>query len=161
MIEMTVVGPDDWPTWRQLRLAALTEAPAAFGARLADWQGDGDTEQRWRERLAIPGSHNLVASLDGRPAGMASGVTWPTATEVALTSMWVRPDARGRGVGDRLVDEVARWAKERGAHRVGLGVAPDNAAAIALYRRSGFVPSDVPGKVLPDGVRAQVMFRQL
>ncbi|PWR06224.1 GNAT family N-acetyltransferase [Micromonospora acroterricola] len=161
MIEMSVLTPDDWPIWRELRLAALTEAPEAFGAQLADWQGDGDTEQRWRDRLAIPGSHNLVASLDGRPVAMASGVPMPTEGEVALTSMWVHPDARGRGVGDRLVDEVARWAKEQGAQRVGLGVAPDNAAAIGLYRRTGFTPGEELGQILPNGLRAQVLFRSL
>jgi hypothetical protein len=28
---------------------------------LADWQSDGDRSERWRARLDIPGSHNLVA----------------------------------------------------------------------------------------------------
>ncbi len=29
------LGPDEWPTWRELRLAALAEAPEAFGFRLS------------------------------------------------------------------------------------------------------------------------------
>ncbi|MFD0888199.1 GNAT family N-acetyltransferase, partial [Streptosporangium algeriense] len=70
MIELRVLGADDWPLWRELRLAALAEAPAAFGAKLADWQGEGDREDRWRGRLEIPGSHNVVAVLDGVPAGI-------------------------------------------------------------------------------------------
>ncbi|MFG1884292.1 hypothetical protein [Micromonospora sp. NPDC049102] len=74
MIDILVLSPDDWPTWRELRLAALAEAPEAFGSRLADWQGDGDREQRWRDRMSIPGSLNLVAVLAGRPVGMSSGV---------------------------------------------------------------------------------------
>ena len=73
MIELRVLTPDDWRTWRRLRLAALAEAPYAFGSRLADWQGDGDREERWRARLGIPGSFNVVAVLGGnRPA-------WPVA----------------------------------------------------------------------------------
>jgi hypothetical protein len=72
VIELRVLTPDDWPAWRELRLAALAEAPHAFGSRLADWQGDGDREQRWRDRLGIPGSYNVIAVLDGRPA-------WPAA----------------------------------------------------------------------------------
>ncbi|WP_433130874.1 N-acetyltransferase family protein [Micromonospora sp. CA-240977] len=160
MIEMRVLTPDDWPTWRDLRLAALTEAPGAFGSRLADWQGEGDREQRWRDRLSIPGSHNLVAVLDRRPVGMASGV--PTADPLVreLISMWVHPDARGKGVADRLVDEVARWARESGADRIRLSVMPDNARAKALYRRIGFRMTDETGDLLPDGVRhEQVMLR--
>ena len=69
MIELRVLTPDDWRAWRRLRLAALAEAPYAFGSRLADWQGDGDREERWRARLGIPGSFNVIAVLDGEPAG--------------------------------------------------------------------------------------------
>ncbi|WP_406058769.1 GNAT family N-acetyltransferase [Micromonospora sp. NBC_00860] len=162
MIEIRVLTPDDWPTWRELRLAALSEAPGAFGSRLADWQGDGDREQRWRDRLSIPGSHNLVAVLDGRPVGMSSGVPTADPLVMDLISMWVHPDARGKGVGDCLVDEVARWARERGADRLRLSVMPDNTPAKALYERVGFTQTDELGDHLPDGVgREQVMQRTL
>lgn len=72
--ELRRLSSDDWPLWRELRLAALTEAPYAFGSTLADWQGAGDHEARWRSRLEIPGALDLVAVLDGRPVAMASGV---------------------------------------------------------------------------------------
>jgi len=72
MVVLRVLGPDDWADWRELRLAALRNAPEAFGAKLADWQGDGDTEQRWRARLR-GGTHDLLARVDGEPAGMVSG----------------------------------------------------------------------------------------
>ncbi|MEU8156629.1 GNAT family N-acetyltransferase [Micromonospora sp. NPDC048986] len=159
MIEIMVLTPDDWPTWRELRLAALTEAPGAFGSRLADWQGDGDREQRWRDRLSIPSSHNLVAVLDGHPVGMSSGVPTPDPLMMDLISMWVHPDARGTGVADRLVNEVAQWAHERGATRLRLNVRLDNARAKALYRRAGFRMTDEPGNLTPDG--EQVMLRPL
>ncbi|WP_328424952.1 GNAT family N-acetyltransferase [Micromonospora sp. NBC_00389] len=162
MIETRVLTPDDWPTWRELRLAALTEAPDAFGSRLADWQGDGDRAERWRDRLTIPGSHNLVAVLGGRPVGMASGVPTPDPLVMELISMWVHPEARGRKVGHLLVDAVADWARESGADRLRLSVMPDNAAAKALYVRAGFGRTDELGDLLSDGVRReQVMLRPL
>ncbi|MGW4487749.1 hypothetical protein ACWEOE_28355 [Amycolatopsis sp. NPDC004368] len=46
MTDIRVLTADDWREWRALRSRALTEAPEAFGASLADWQGDGDTEAR-------------------------------------------------------------------------------------------------------------------
>jgi len=161
VIQMRVLTPDDWVIWRELRLAALAEAPSAFGTQLADWQGEGDREERWRARLGIPGSVNVVAVLDGRPAGMVSGV--PAAGGAAeLISMWVSPAARGRGVGDRLVDAVEQWARRAGASVLRLAVAQGNESALALYRRNGFADTGESGDPTPDGVRKeQIMAKTL
>jgi GNAT superfamily N-acetyltransferase len=155
MIELRVLTPDDWPIWRELRLAALAEAPAAFGSRLADWQGEADRAERWRARLELPGSYNLVAVLDGRPAGMASGVPTDDRSVAELISMWVHPDARGHGVGDRLMAAVEQWARQVGAQVLRLAVVEDNEAATALYRRNGFVDTEGPGDLMPDGIRRE------
>lgn len=156
VIELRVLTPDDWQAWRELRLAALAEAAYAFGSRLSDWQGDGDREERWRSRLSIPGSHNIIAVLDGQPAGMVSGVPSddePGAAE--LISMWVTPAARGQGVGDRLIRAVEEWARQAGAGVLKLAVSDGNENAVALYRRSGFADTGETGDLMPDGVRRE------
>jgi len=161
VIELRVLTPDDWPTWRQLRLAALAEAPYAFGSRLADWQGEGDREERWRARLGIPGSFDVVAVLDGEPAGMASGVPAGAGT-AELISMWVSPAARGHGIGDHLVQAVARWARRAGSEVLRLAVARGNESATALYRRNGFQLTGELGDLMPDGVhREYIMAKDL
>src|SRR5579875_3297701 len=60
-VVLAAVGPEDWRRWRALRLAALAEAPWAFSSTLAQWSGPGDTEARWKDRLAGV-ALNLVAS---------------------------------------------------------------------------------------------------
>jgi ribosomal protein S18 acetylase RimI-like enzyme len=155
VIELRALTPEDWAVWRELRLAALEEAPHAFGSRLADWQGDGDRGERWRARLSLPGSYNLVALLDGRPVGMASGVPAGDGDVVELISMWVAPAARGRGVGDLLVRAVERWARQAHAKVVRLCVADGNEAASVLYRRNGFVETGELGDLMADGVRRE------
>jgi GNAT superfamily N-acetyltransferase len=157
MIELRELTPDGWRTWRELRLNALAEAPYAFGSRLADWQGEGDREERWRDRLGIPGSYNLVALLDGDPAGMASGIPGDEDGVAELISMWVSPAARGRGVGDRLLAAVEGWARRAGAGVLELAVAQDNPNARALYLRSGFADTGRPGDLMPDGVRRELV----
>jgi ribosomal protein S18 acetylase RimI-like enzyme len=134
VITIDELRPDDWPRWRELRLAALAESPDAYGSKLSNWQGDNDTEQRWRARLADV-AYNVLAALDGVPVGIASGTA---DTPVELISMWVAPGARGRGVGDALVRAVLRWAERRGVS-VRLAVREQNTKAIELYRRHGFV----------------------
>ena len=154
VIEIRELTADDWATWRDLRLAALAEAPYAFGSRLADWQQA--PEERWRDRLSIPASYNVLAELDGRPVGMASGI--PAEDEpdaVELISMWVSPDARGRQVGDRLVAAIADWGRRVGAGRLVLAVAADNPCATALYHRHGFVETGAPPRPMGEGDSAR------
>lgn len=152
MIELRVLATDDWPLWRSLRLAALAESPHAFGSKLSDWQGEGDRESRWRDRLSIPDSLNLVALVDGTPAGMASGVPGAEADEVEVISVWVSPSARGRRVGDALLAAIEDWARHRSARAIKLAVAPGNEPATRLYTRHGFDMSDELGDLMDDGV---------
>jgi ribosomal protein S18 acetylase RimI-like enzyme len=151
--QLRVLTPDDWPLWRALRHAALEEAPHAFGSTLADWQGDGDREARWRERLEPP-SHNVIALLGDEPVGMASGMPADDGV-VELISMWVSPEGRGRGVGDALVQEVVRWARSVGSVVVRLDVSDGNDAAAQLYRRNGFAYTGELGELMADGVRRE------
>ena len=58
---------------------------------------------------------------------------------VADIGMMVAKDWRGRGVGRALIEAGVQWAREAGAHKASLEVWPHNTAAIALYRRIGFV----------------------
>ncbi|MFJ2804672.1 GNAT family N-acetyltransferase [Kitasatospora sp. NPDC087271] len=141
MVTLRILTTDDWPLWRDLRLAALSDAPHAFKARLADWRHGG--EERWRARLHLPGAHHVAALLDGpdgpdaTPVGLADGL--PGAGGVReLRSVWVGPKARGRGVADRLLEEVERWARASGGSTLRLAVLPGNEPAITLYRRHGF-----------------------
>jgi ribosomal protein S18 acetylase RimI-like enzyme len=141
-IDLLKIGADDWPLWRKLRLEALAEAPYAFSATLAYWQGEGDTEARWRGRLSdVP--LNIVAEWQKTAAGMASGTAPDPDGSVELISMWVAPFARGQGVGDALVDAVIAWAREQQATRVVLAVFAQNERALALYRRRGFIDAGV------------------
>lgn len=152
----------DWEMWRGLRLAALSEAGHAFGARLADWQGDGDREERWRGRLAIPGSYNIVVVLDGQAVGMASGVPTGQDGVVELISMYVAPAGRGRGVGDHLVRAVEQWARRAGARTLRLAVVDGNRPAWSLYQRHGFRETGELGDLMPDGLRHErVMTKSL
>lgn len=134
MIELQVLRPDDWRLWRELRLQALEESPAAFASTVAQWTGVGDTEERWRARLTdVP--YNAVVRSEGAAVGMVGAVVRDDDT-IELISMWVAPAARGSGVGDAAVQAVIDWA---GPRDVLLSVKSDNTHAIALYQRHRFV----------------------
>ncbi|MFE4513372.1 GNAT family N-acetyltransferase [Kitasatospora sp. NPDC056783] len=144
----------DWPLWRDLRLAALSEAPDAFKTGLADWNHGG--EDRWRARLLRPDAHHVAAFLGGSPVGLVGCLPGSPDGVRELRSLWVTPQVRGRGVADRLIEEVERWGRAVGGTTLRLAVLPGNEAALALYRRHGFVPLAEPGALLADGVTREL-----
>ncbi|MEU5979915.1 GNAT family N-acetyltransferase [Streptomyces sp. NPDC047315] len=154
-VALRVVADEEWPLWRDLRRTAVADAPHAFCSRVDDW--DRGEEARWRAMSTGPDSYNLVADVNARPVGMARGVRLRTGTESAyeLRSVWVAPEARGRGVADRLVAAVEEWALRQGARSLRLLVAPGNPSADALYRRHGYLPTGELGGPAPDGVGRQ------
>ncbi|WNF01856.1 GNAT family N-acetyltransferase [Streptomyces luomodiensis] len=159
MVKLQIITSDDWPLWQEIRVAALTEAPHAFRSRLADWHRGG--QEQWRARLAIPGSYNVVALRGSLPVGMVRGIPGDGETS-ELRSLWVSPEARGDGVGDRLIEAVTTWALRSDSTTLKLAVIPGNEPAIALYQRHGFVATEEPGDLLPGGVtREQVLAKRL
>jgi ribosomal protein S18 acetylase RimI-like enzyme len=131
--------PEDWKVWRDIRLAALADAPSAFGASLAEEQRFD--EARWRRRL-LPSSGMAAVALDGPAAvGLIGGWTPEWTDAVQLVALWVDPAARGQGIADALVTEVIDWSTEHGHPRVELRVTNDNNAARTLYLRHGFIPT--------------------
>jgi GNAT superfamily N-acetyltransferase len=155
MITIKYLSPDDWMQWRDMRLSALGEAPYAFSSLLRDWQDEG--EQRWRDRLAGV-SVNVIASLNGMDAGMVSGMSFDQ--EVELLSMWVAPFARGRGVGDQLIDTIIQWTISQQKRRPILRVLTGNDRAADLYFRHGFeCPSPSEGDADTHETRERLMVR--
>ncbi|TVL91017.1 GNAT family N-acetyltransferase [Streptomyces sp. SAJ15] len=132
-ISVRVLDVPDWALYRAVRLAALADAPTAFASTLA--RELAFPEDRWRERLA--GRNQFVAEDGGEVCGLIGVV--PADPGVAeLVSLWVRPAARGRGVGDLLVREVLRWARDHDVPTVRLWVAEGNEPAERLYTRHDF-----------------------
>lgn len=156
MLELRRLAADDWEFWRAVRLAALADAPHAFGATLAEWTGSGDTELRWRHRLdTVP--LNLVAIVDECPAGQASGTERDPDGRVEVISMWVAPWCRRRGVGLALLDGVVDWARDEAASAVALAVKRSNQPAAALYLRAGFERTDEPAHAPDEELMIQAL----
>jgi len=79
----------------------------------------------------------LVALLDGRIVGSLHVEAGRFGTgELGMSVL--RP-FRGRGVGSALLAAAIEKARADGLHKLSLEVFPHNEAAIALYRKFGFV----------------------
>ncbi|WP_432496649.1 GNAT family N-acetyltransferase [Kineococcus gypseus] len=88
-----------------------------------------------------PGTRFLLGLLDGEPAGcIAQADADPAefAGGVDMKRVFVRGDARGRGVATALVGAFEELARARGARRVRLETGTAQPEAVALYRRLGY-----------------------
>lgn len=82
-------------------------------------------------------------------------------TSAYVQTIEVMPEKRGRGVGAELLALVERSAREAGAEAVGLHVDAENAGAIRLYERSGYVCQGRREGYYPQGRAALVYVKQL
>jgi ribosomal protein S18 acetylase RimI-like enzyme len=127
----------DAEAYRAIRLEGLERHPAAFSASLKE-ESDRPLSS-FAERL--DGNYVLGAEQDGRLVGVAGFYrhdSEKTRHRGSLWGMYVREEARGTGIARRLVDGILDHARQR-VEEVGLSVWTENAAAIALYKRAGFV----------------------
>ncbi len=83
----------------------------------------------------------LIAERGGRPLGFclwfASFSSWRGEPGVYVQDLYVVDEARGTGLGRRLLAEAARCARGQGARYLRLSVASANTAARAFYRSAG------------------------
>ena len=136
------VEPDEWKRYRDLRLAALAEAPYAFGSTLE--RELAFHEPTWRSRLVA--RRQFVAERGERWVGTAGAILADNGHGAELVSMWVAPEARGSGAAAELVRAVIDWARAEGHPMLSLWVTEGNPRAERLYLRAGFRRT---GRVVP------------
>jgi len=88
----------------------------------------------------------VFACSEGRPVGFAlffhNFSTFKGRPGIYLEDLFVRPEARGRGIGKRLLTHLARTALERRCARLEWAVLDWNEPSIGFYRGLGAVPMD-------------------
>lgn len=134
------ITPAQWKLLRELRLAALLDAPDAFGQSYED--AVRQPESDWRQTAEAASHGDRRAWFIGRDdAGQAVGIVQARRRppdDCLLFSMWVAPLARRSGAGRALVQAVDDWGATWGATRVVLWVIAGNESAMRFYDRIGF-----------------------
>jgi molybdate transport system substrate-binding protein len=136
-----------------IRAARADDAPAVRGvvnAALAEYRitadpagTDHDLADLDAYYFSRGGGFIVAVAPDGRVVGSCGiapleGRTWD------LRKMYLAPEARGRGLGKRLLARILAFAKSKGAARVELETASVLKEAISLYTQAGFIPIERP-----------------
>jgi ribosomal protein S18 acetylase RimI-like enzyme len=144
---------DEVEPLRELRLRALREDPGAFAETFEEAR-DRPLED-WAS-WAADASRVIVVAIDGeRWVGMAACRRLEPSSSW-LTALWVEPSERGAGLGGRLIEAAADWAREQGAATVELSVTTNNDAAATLYSRAGFAETGRRRPLPSDPSRTEV-----
>ena len=123
---------DDWPAVEAIYAAGIATGDATFETAPPSW------EEFDRGRMR---DHRLVAVEDGNVVGWAALA--PTSTRecysgVVEHSVYVAESARGRGVGQALMEALVAGADAAGLWTIQTSIFPENSASVALHERVGF-----------------------
>ncbi|WP_290792219.1 GNAT family N-acetyltransferase [Flavihumibacter sp. UBA7668] len=121
---------------------ALTE----FGANKPGTVYYDDTTDHLFDLFQTAGSFYLIAEQDGKLLGGAG--IFPTAGLpegwCELVKMYLRKEARGKGLGKELIRRSLDRAKRIGYHTVYLETMPELRKAVSVYEQFGFVYLPAP-----------------
>ena len=84
----------------------------------------------------------------GAPLGYAAGRLRPEGMPIG--PVYVRPDARRRGVGESLLTSIQRWATDTRVPVVEVSVAVDNEEGRRFLESSGYVPRRILFSLTPE-----------
>ena len=98
--------------------------------------------REWFSHYAETGRHRLMVAAEGdKVAGYVSSSRFrpkPGYRTSVETSVFLSPDAVGKGVGTKLYTELFKSLEGEDVHRAYAGIALPNPASIALHEKLGF-----------------------
>lgn len=140
-----------------LRRMRWWDVPEVAGLEADVFPDPWSVEAFWSELAHVPETrYYMVADLAGTIVGYAG--LGATGHQADVQTLAVARAYQGSGLGGRMLDDLLAEARRRGAGEVLLDVRADNAAAQALYARTGFERIGVRrGYYRPAGTDALVM----
>eukprot|EP01114_Cavostelium_apophysatum_P006190 TRINITY_DN1743_c0_g1_i1.p1 TRINITY_DN1743_c0_g1~~TRINITY_DN1743_c0_g1_i1.p1 ORF type:complete len:174 (+),score=14.57 TRINITY_DN1743_c0_g1_i1:239-760(+) len=145
---------EDAETYWKIRIEALESDPLAFGAAVEEHLEDGFKNVTSRHLKDIPDGNFALGAFtsDQRLIGIVGFLRSDRIKEKhlgSLVAMYVKAEARGKGVARALVEKLLSRARTyEGLERINLAVALHAVAAQKLYRSFGFVPYGVEPKAI-------------
>ena len=143
-----------------IRRACLADLDGILAAEQAGFTDEAFSRRQLRYLVARAKGAVFVALRKGRVAGYISLLTHARPCRGRIYSLVVAPEHRGQGLAERLVDTALAFARQEGLPAVFLEVEPGNKAALALYRKKGFVERGLKPDYYHNGEPALSMVRR-
>jgi len=148
-IKLNLATESDYLRVKQLRLAALKDSPDSFGAKYKVLKDRPDNY--WQQVLKA--SSWCLVSADGVDIGLLAvdRADKDRNSDCWVSGWWISQSHRGQGISKLMAQWVDQLCLKNGWGKIGLGVWPDNKAAIAVYLKLGFIAADalMPSRSIP------------
>lgn len=162
-IEIRQFKPEEWQTYKAVRLKALESDPRFFSASFDESRGLPD--QKWQEDLLSPDiavfgvfRHGDVIGL----TGIAIDRNDPAKETAKLWGSWLEPQWRGKGLSRKIYETRLNWAKARPpVKRVTVSHRKSNAISKRANQRWGFKFTHAADAVWPGGQKETEFFYEL
>ena len=144
---IATIQPADWTKVSEIYAEGIATRLATFETRVPTWE-------QW-DKTHLSGAR-LLAKLDETIVGWAalSPVSArPAYAGVAEVSLYIAEEARGRGVGKRLLDALVQKSEQAGLWTLQAVTFKENIASITLHKKCGFREIGVREKIAQlDGI---------
>jgi ribosomal-protein-alanine N-acetyltransferase len=101
----------------------------------------------------------LVCDCEGEIAGY--GGIWVVFEEAHITNVAVGPGFRQSGIGNALMEELEKVAREKKAQRILLEVRPSNEPALKMYRNLNYLPTGLRKQYYSDNNEDAIIMTKL
>lgn len=130
--------PDDLPALTDIYNHYVLTSPATFD--LVPFTVEARRE--WLSHYSETGRHRLLVALDrDRILGYATSSRWrpkPAYDTTVETTVYMHPDAAGRGAGRALYERLFAELDTEDVHRAVAGIVPPNEPSLRLHLAVGF-----------------------
>ena len=134
-----MIDPVRTPDAREAIRLLFREYEASLDVDLAYQDFEAELAGLPGKYAPLGGELLLATTADGRPLACAALRAMPLDGGCEIKRLFVRPEARGTGVGRALLDRLIETARSRGYRELWLDTLPTMHAAQQLYRRHGFM----------------------
>ncbi|MEP7339609.1 MAG: N-acetyltransferase family protein [Acidobacteriota bacterium] len=124
--------PEDWPQVRTIYQDGIATGHATFETTAPDWQ-QWDAGHLTDCRLVARNSQKILGW-----AALSAVSRRQVYSGVAEVSVYVAADARGQGIGDRLMAELIAASEPCGIWTLQSSIFPENQASVTLHLKYGF-----------------------
>jgi GNAT superfamily N-acetyltransferase len=146
-VQLVPMSPERYVTWRAYSVAGYAEENVTSGRWTAD-EALSEAQKQFEQLLPDgpdTAGHNLWSVVDA--AGDEVGILWVAADRrpghVFIYDIEMNPDRRGGGFGTATLLALEDWCRANDIDAIGLHVFGHNQGAWRLYKRMGYVETNV------------------